>query len=340
MDPRLRIVSESIENNLKNEAENDPEKTAIVYKLEGCLPSRLPFELPFCKDEDSLGKTVEIHRLFPFTVPSISTSKSASEDTLVFPEIDFARWLRLMSRLRDRRDSSITNDRMNLVEESEEVASNFRHPSFYNDRSSTSTKNYVDGYSFFDLLRYIVSKKELSTQKKKKMPKTDFSLQRTGTEGENEILVEFQLQDEEDLAGTYYDVTENSNSSEGKTKEAEKTNRRNKEFIENVKYPELPRKENQILQEKNVKIETPYFFEDPRKLVKIESDFSHEETIPHDIEKSRNPERRNEFINEKAIPQDARMVKLPRESNEILRSRAIPWNRPSKWRYPLRSFQF
>ncbi|XP_046411910.1 uncharacterized protein LOC124175564 [Neodiprion fabricii] len=51
----------------------------IVYYLEGCLPSRLPFDLPTCPVEES--RKIQLNKLIPFQLPDIY-------DAMIFPEID------------------------------------------------------------------------------------------------------------------------------------------------------------------------------------------------------------------------------------------------------------
>ncbi|XP_046735275.1 uncharacterized protein LOC124404861 [Diprion similis] len=51
----------------------------IVYYLEGCLPSRLPFDLPTCPVEES--QKILLNKLIPFQLPDI-------HDAMIFPEID------------------------------------------------------------------------------------------------------------------------------------------------------------------------------------------------------------------------------------------------------------
>ncbi|XP_011315065.1 uncharacterized protein [Fopius arisanus] len=62
-----------------------PDGTVVVYKLEGCLPGRLPFTLPICKTEDTVGRVVEVRRLFPFVI-----SGDPPTAPLIFPEVEAA----------------------------------------------------------------------------------------------------------------------------------------------------------------------------------------------------------------------------------------------------------
>ncbi|XP_012259630.2 uncharacterized protein LOC105688136 isoform X2 [Athalia rosae] len=51
----------------------------IVYYLEGCMPYRLPFDLPSCPIEEL--QTIQMNKLVPFKLPD-------DQDALIFPEID------------------------------------------------------------------------------------------------------------------------------------------------------------------------------------------------------------------------------------------------------------
>lgn len=66
--------------------------SVFIYFL---LFSRLPFDLPICKEEDSVGRIVEVRRLFPFNVMGLSGYNSGT--TLVFPEVDFDQWRRFVN---------------------------------------------------------------------------------------------------------------------------------------------------------------------------------------------------------------------------------------------------
>ncbi|XP_015127255.1 uncharacterized protein LOC107048551 [Diachasma alloeum] len=62
-----------------------PDGTVVIYKLEGCVPRRLPFTLPICKTEDTVGRVVEVRRLFPFVI-----SGDPPTAPLIFPEVEAA----------------------------------------------------------------------------------------------------------------------------------------------------------------------------------------------------------------------------------------------------------
>ncbi|KOC63418.1 hypothetical protein WH47_01907 [Habropoda laboriosa] len=74
----------------------------IVYTVEGCLPIRLPFSMPSCNGI-SLDRIVDVEKFRPFMV------KGVTKPPLVFPEFNYPRWLRMMTRPRNH-VSSKTRD--------------------------------------------------------------------------------------------------------------------------------------------------------------------------------------------------------------------------------------
>ncbi|RLU15588.1 hypothetical protein DMN91_012582 [Ooceraea biroi] len=68
-----------------------PEKT-IIYKIQRCMPPRLPFVLPWCTDEDLSDKQNEIRRLYPFVI------NGSSEATYEFPFYDLPRQILTVSK--------------------------------------------------------------------------------------------------------------------------------------------------------------------------------------------------------------------------------------------------
>ncbi|XP_043463366.1 uncharacterized protein LOC122499231 [Leptopilina heterotoma] len=78
----------------KRKREVDIPKSLIVYKIEGCIPSRLPFRLPFCKPEESRSPLAKIQNLRPFKTKEIF--KTAPE---VFPKVNHTHWLEQMKHI-------------------------------------------------------------------------------------------------------------------------------------------------------------------------------------------------------------------------------------------------
>ncbi|XP_026669500.1 uncharacterized protein LOC113464374 isoform X2 [Ceratina calcarata] len=66
----------------------------IVYTIEGCLPSRLPFTMPSC-DGISLDRIVDVRRLRSFSV------KGVTKPPFVFPKFNYSRWLRMVKQLQN-----------------------------------------------------------------------------------------------------------------------------------------------------------------------------------------------------------------------------------------------
>ncbi|XP_012232701.1 uncharacterized protein [Linepithema humile] len=60
------------------------QKSIIIYEIQRCVPSRLPFNLPWCTDEEFSNKKSEIRKLYPF---AIGFSKATHE----FPKHDFSK---------------------------------------------------------------------------------------------------------------------------------------------------------------------------------------------------------------------------------------------------------
>ncbi|XP_050447303.1 uncharacterized protein LOC126849478 [Cataglyphis hispanica] len=50
----------------------DKRVNTIIYEIQRCVPSRLPFILPRCTDEDLANKESEIHQLYPFVINGFS----------------------------------------------------------------------------------------------------------------------------------------------------------------------------------------------------------------------------------------------------------------------------
>lgn len=78
----------------KRKREVDIPKSLIVYKIEGCIPSRLPFRLPFCKPEESRSPLAKIQNLRPFKTKEIY--KTAPD---VFPKVNHTHWLEQMKHI-------------------------------------------------------------------------------------------------------------------------------------------------------------------------------------------------------------------------------------------------
>ncbi|XP_051175525.1 putative uncharacterized protein DDB_G0293878 [Leptopilina boulardi] len=72
----------------------DIPKSLIVYKIEGCRPSRLPFRYPYCKPEESTSPFAKIQNLRPFKPKEVY--KTAPQ---VFPKINHTDWLEQMKQL-------------------------------------------------------------------------------------------------------------------------------------------------------------------------------------------------------------------------------------------------
>ncbi|XP_012287344.1 uncharacterized protein LOC105703496 [Orussus abietinus] len=103
-DLKLKLKTRSNGIDEERNVLDDFELSTIVYKLEGCLPPRLPFDLPMCTSKDTSGKGVITHRIYPFMV----TGAGSSEPALIFPKFEINDWLRIIKRFRKKRDSSPT----------------------------------------------------------------------------------------------------------------------------------------------------------------------------------------------------------------------------------------
>lgn len=66
----------------------------IVYTIEGCLPSKIPFSMPSCEGI-SLDKIVDVQKFRPFVV------KGVTKPPLVFPKFNYREWQRMMMRLQN-----------------------------------------------------------------------------------------------------------------------------------------------------------------------------------------------------------------------------------------------
>ncbi|CAK9829008.1 hypothetical protein ANTRET_LOCUS6424 [Anthophora retusa] len=80
----------------------------IVYTIEGCLPLRLPFSMPSCNGI-SLDRIVDVEKFRPFMV------KGVTKPPFVFPEFNYPRWLRMMTRLRNHVSSKTRDEEKHNV---------------------------------------------------------------------------------------------------------------------------------------------------------------------------------------------------------------------------------
>ncbi|XP_043286339.1 uncharacterized protein [Venturia canescens] len=62
----------------------------IVYKIEDCIPLRLPFDIPICQSRDIDNRILEVRRLFPFQV--VADSEEDTGAPFFFPEFDYNKW--------------------------------------------------------------------------------------------------------------------------------------------------------------------------------------------------------------------------------------------------------
>ncbi|KAM0732748.1 hypothetical protein ACS0PU_000909 [Formica fusca] len=70
----------------------DKRVNTIIYEIQRCVPSRLPFILPRCTDEDFANKKSEIHQLYPFVIDGFSKA------TYEFPIHNFSIQTRKVSK--------------------------------------------------------------------------------------------------------------------------------------------------------------------------------------------------------------------------------------------------
>ncbi|KAL0101437.1 hypothetical protein PUN28_018933 [Cardiocondyla obscurior] len=72
--------------------QRQPVVKTIIYEIQRCAPSRLPFVLPWCTEEDLSDKKSEIRRLYPFMIDGFSKA------TYVFPTYDLFKQTRMVSK--------------------------------------------------------------------------------------------------------------------------------------------------------------------------------------------------------------------------------------------------
>ncbi|XP_063986689.1 uncharacterized protein LOC135167434 [Diachasmimorpha longicaudata] len=90
-----------------------PDGTVVIYKLEGCIPRRLPFTLPICKTGDTVGHVVEVRRLFPFVI-----SGDPPTAPLIFPEVEAAQLYKSTGVLQEKMyNPVISRQDLNLEKE-------------------------------------------------------------------------------------------------------------------------------------------------------------------------------------------------------------------------------
>ncbi|XP_070164086.1 uncharacterized protein [Polyergus mexicanus] len=70
----------------------DKRVDTIIYEIQRCVPSRLPFILPRCTDEDFANKKSEIYQLYPFVIDGFS------KPTYEFPTYNFSIQTRKVSK--------------------------------------------------------------------------------------------------------------------------------------------------------------------------------------------------------------------------------------------------
>ncbi|XP_066592366.1 uncharacterized protein [Prorops nasuta] len=102
-----------------------------IYSIEGCKPSRLPFNIPSCKKEDFPDKTVQIRKLYPFRISGLT------EATVIFPEFNFDEWLRMMQRLRENQDSLL------MKKKGATSSGNPEHPEVYRRTVGPITRSSI-----------------------------------------------------------------------------------------------------------------------------------------------------------------------------------------------------
>ncbi|XP_072742648.1 uncharacterized protein [Anoplolepis gracilipes] len=69
----------------------DKSINTIIYEIQRCVPSRLPFILPQCTDEDFANKKSEIQQLYPFVIDDFSKGYE-------FPMFNFSTQTRIVSK--------------------------------------------------------------------------------------------------------------------------------------------------------------------------------------------------------------------------------------------------
>ncbi|XP_033223911.1 uncharacterized protein LOC117177375 [Belonocnema kinseyi] len=142
------IAGLSLSKSTINKREAKPHRTredsfVIIYKLEGCLPSRLPFRLPLCKPSETFSRTAEVRRLYPFR-----TQSAPETAPYIFPEIDHNQWLRLMKNMGHHPESS-TGEKRNLGFEAEDAKEERARPNRESEsvnpikRKSKTLKKYL-----------------------------------------------------------------------------------------------------------------------------------------------------------------------------------------------------
>ncbi|XP_012138152.2 uncharacterized protein LOC105662170 isoform X1 [Megachile rotundata] len=90
----------------RRNADASAAERVVVYAIEGCIPSSIPISLPSC-DGISLDKIVDVQRIRPFAV------KGVKQPSLVFPEFNYRRWLRMMTRLQNHISSNKQDEQQN-----------------------------------------------------------------------------------------------------------------------------------------------------------------------------------------------------------------------------------
>lgn len=112
-------------NNERKKREVESQNSIIIYKIEGCLPSRLPFKLPMCEPDESSSSS-EVRILRPFKA-------SSDEETVpsIFPEYSHSKWLRMMKNMGyhpetptiDYKSEDVKEERVRANQESESIMS-------------------------------------------------------------------------------------------------------------------------------------------------------------------------------------------------------------------------